>query len=401
VKQPGRLRMPDKDKIIFAVGAPLLAIVAALLITSAVIGFTGKDPLHAFAVMLDFGSKSDSQVWIINKAVPYYLSAVAVAIGFRMNLFNIGVDGQYRIAAFFAAVVGGAVALPGFLEIPLIIVVAMAVGAIWSSVAGLLKTTRGVSEVITTIMLNSIAASTIGYFLQAGRLAKKDGNLFHTPDIPASSHFFVFPTDPAPVYGTVIIAVLAGLAYWFVLGRTRFGFDLRAVGRSESAASASGVSVRRMVVTSMMLSGATAGLVGMPTLLNDSFNYGTDFPAGIGFTGIAIALLGRNHPVGMALGALLWGFLERTGTQLEFEGYAQETVGVMQGVIVLCVVIAYELVRRYGLRKQQRRVGEELAAAAARAGDADGGSGGPGEPGGPGGSAAGNGTGDNKAGVSA
>nr|WP_206322227.1 ABC transporter permease [Streptomyces sp. HNM0575] len=350
--------------MILALGAPLLAIVAALVITSGVIMTTGKDPFHAFYVMIDFGSKSDSQVWIINKAIPYYLSAVAVAIGFRMNLFNIGVDGQYRIAAFFAAVVGGALTLPGIIQIPLVILVAMLVGAVWSGIAGLLKTTRGVSEVVTTIMLNFIAASTVGFFLQDGRLAVKDGNLFHTPDIPSSSHFFLVPTQPDPVYGTIVIGVLVGAAYWFVLGRTRFGFDLRAVGRSESAASASGVSVKRMVVTSMVLSGVVAGLVGMPTLLNASFNYGTDFPAGIGFTGIAIALLGRNHPVGMALGALLWGFLERTGTQLEFEGYAQEIVGVMQGVIVLCVVIAYEVVRRYGLRMQQRQVGEELAAQA-------------------------------------
>jgi general nucleoside transport system permease protein len=354
----------DKDRLILALGAPLLALIAALAISSGVIGVTGKDPLHAFYVMLDFGSKSDSQVWIINKAIPYYLAAVAVAIGFRMNLFNIGVDGQYRIAAFFAAVVGGALTLPGFLQIPVVIIVAMVVGAVWSSIAGLLKITRGIHEVVTTIMLNFIAASTIGYFLQDGRLAVKDGNLFHTPDIPASSHFFVIPTTPETIYGTIIIAAAVGAAYWFVLGRTRFGFDLRAVGSSESAAAASGVSVKRMVVTSMVLSGTIAGLVGMPTLLNASYNYGTDFPAGIGFTGIAIALLGRNHPVGMALGALLWGFLERTGTQLEFEGYAQEIVGVMQGVIVLCVVIAYEVVRRYGLRRQQRQVGEELAAQA-------------------------------------
>ncbi|QPP06880.1 ABC transporter permease [Streptomyces bathyalis] len=354
----------DKERLILALAAPLLAIVAALVITSGVILTTGKDPFYAFYVMIDFGSKSDSQVWIINKAIPYYLSAVAVAIGFRMNLFNIGVDGQYRIAAFFAAVVGGSLTLPGILQIPIVIIVAMVVGGLWSSIAGLLKITRGIHEVVTTIMLNFIAASTIGFFLQDGRLAEKDGNLFHTPDIPASSHFFTIPTDPDPIYGTVVVAVLVGLAYWFVLGRTRFGFDLRAVGRSESAASASGVSVKRMVVTSMVLSGIVAGLVGMPTLLNASYNYGTDFPAGIGFTGIAIALLGRNHPVGMALGALLWGFLERTGTQLEFEEYAQEIVGVMQGVIVLCVVIAYEVVRRYGLSRQQRQVGEQLAAQA-------------------------------------
>lgn len=357
--------MTAKERsFVLALAAPALALVAAFLLSSAVIAATGKDPLHAFAVMAEFGSKSDSQVWIINKAIPYYLSAAAVAIGFRMNLFNIGVDGQYRVAAFFAAAVGGALSLPGFLQIPLIIIVAMAVGALWAGIAGVLKTTRGVSEVITTIMLNSIAGSLIGYFLAEGRLAVKDGNLFHTSNIPASSHFFTIPTDPKPIYGTVVIAVVIGLAYWFVLGRTRFGFDLRAVGRSESAASASGVNVKRMVVTSMVLSGAVAGLVGMPTLLNESYNYGTDFPAGVGFTGIAIALLGRNHPIGMALAALLWGFLERTGIQLEFEEYAQEIVGVMQGIIVLSVVIAYEVVRRYGLRTQQRKVGEELSARA-------------------------------------
>ncbi|MFC6062591.1 ABC transporter permease [Streptomyces ochraceiscleroticus] len=354
----------DRTKLTLGIAAPVLAIVAALLITSVIILATGKDPLHAYAVMVDFGSKSDSQVWIINKAVPYYLSALAVAIGFRMNLFNIGVDGQYRIAAFFAAVVGGALTLPGFLQIPLIIIVAMLVGSVWAGIAGVLKTTRGVSEVITTIMLNSIAAAVIGYFLQEGRLAVKDGNLFHTPDLPASSHFFTIPTQPDPLDGFLVVAAVVGVAYWFVLGRTRFGFDLRTVGRSESAAQAGGVSVKRMVITSMLLSGAAAGLIGMPTLLGVSYNYGTDFPVGIGFTGIAIALLGRNHPLGMAAGALLWGFLERTGTQLEFEDYEQEIVGVMQGVIVLCVVIAYEVVRRYGLRIQQRKVGEELAAQA-------------------------------------
>ncbi|MDT0450582.1 ABC transporter permease [Streptomyces hesseae] len=361
----------DKNKLILGLAAPALAIVTALVITSIIIGATGKDPFHAYQVMVDFGSKADSQVWIINKATPYYLSALAVAIGFRMNLFNIGVDGQYRIAAFFAAVVGGALTMPGIIQIPLIIVVAMAVGALWAGIAGLLKVTRGVNEVISTIMLNAIGASVIGYFLQDGRLAQKEGNLIHTPYLPDSAHFFELPTQPKPIYGFVVIAALAGAAYWFVLNRTRFGFDLRTVGRSESAAHASGVSVKRMVITSMLLSGAIAGLVGMPTLLGVSYNYGTDFPAGIGFTGIAIALLGRNNPIGMALAALLWGFLERTGTQLEFEGYAQEIVGVIQGVIVLCVVIAYEIVRRYGLKAQQRKVGEELAAQARKSDKAE------------------------------
>ncbi|GAA0335778.1 ABC transporter permease [Streptomyces olivoreticuli] len=361
----------DKNKLILGLAAPLLAIVAAVAVTSVIIAITGKDPFHAYQVMADYGSKSDSQVWIINKAVPYYLSALAVAIGFRMNLFNIGVDGQYRIAAFFAAVVGGAMTMPGFIQIPVIIITAMVVGAIWAGIAGLLKVTRGVNEVISTIMLNAIGGSIIGYFLQDGRLGKKEGNMIHTPVLPDSAHFFEIPTQPKPIYGFVVIAAIAGLAYWFVLNRTRFGFDLRTVGQSESAAAASGVNVKRMVITSMVLSGATAGLVGMPTLLGVSYNYGTDFPVGIGFTGIAIALLGRNNPIGMALAALLWGFLDRTSTQLEFEGYAQEVVGVVQGVIVLCVVIAYEVVRRYGLKTQQRKVGEELAAQARKSDKAE------------------------------
>ena len=356
----------EKERLALAVAAPVLAIVAALVVTALVIMATGKDPFAAFDDMLSYGSASDSQVYILNKATTYYLAGVAVAVGFRMNLFNIGVDGQYRLAAFLAAVLGGALTLPGFLAIPLIILSAMVTGALWAAIAGILKVTRGVSEVIATIMLNSIATAVIGYLLQPEQLGQLDkaGTLVSTTPLPSSSYFFSFDAGPAGrLWGFIVIAVLVGVAYWFVLGRTRFGFDLRAVGQSESAAAASGVSVRRMVATSMILSGAVAGLIGMPTLLNDSHQFSNDFPNGIGFTGIAIALLGRNHPVGIALGALLWGFLERTTNHLEFQGYDKEILGVIQGVIVLCVVIAYELVRRYGLRRQQQRVGAELAAA--------------------------------------
>jgi len=358
----------DKERVLLAVAAPALALVAAFLLTALVLAATGKAPFNAFGIMFDYGVKADSQVYILNKATTYYLAGLAVAIGFRMNLFNIGVDGQYRLAAFFAAVVGGALQLPGLVQIPLIILVAMLVGAMWASIAGLLKVYRGVSEVISTIMLNSLSSILISYLLVDGRLADldKQTNIVSTDPLPSSSHFFTIPAggDLDPVFGFIVVAVLAGVGFWFLLGRTRFGFDLRAVGRSESAAQASGVDVKRMVLTSMLLSGAMAGLIGMPTLLNDTHQFTSDFPAGIGFTGIAIALLGRNNPVGIALAAVLWGFLERGANRLEFEGYDKEIVGVMQGVIVLCVVIAYELVRRYGLKRQQQRVGAELAAQA-------------------------------------
>ncbi|MFF5535030.1 ABC transporter permease [Streptomyces cinerochromogenes] len=360
----------DKERLLLGIAAPLLAVVAALVVTTLVILATGKNPGAAFSDMVTYGFASDSQVYILNKATTYYLAGVAVAVGFRMNLFNIGVDGQYRLAAFIAAVLGGALTVPGWIAIPLIMICAMATGALWASIAGILKVTRGVSEVISTIMLNSIATAIIAYLLQPGKLGQLDqaGTLVSTKPLPSSSYFFSFDTGPAgELWGFIVIAAVVGLAYWFVLGRTRFGFDLRTVGQSESAAAASGVSVKKMVATSMIISGAVAGLIGMPTLLNDSHQFSNDFPAGIGFTGIAIALLGRNHPIGIALGALLWGFLERTTNHLEFQGYDKEILGVIQGVIVLCVVIAYEVVRRYGLKRQQQKVGAELAAQAAAA----------------------------------
>jgi simple sugar transport system permease protein len=358
----------DKERVLLGLAAPVLAVVAALVVTALVILATGKNPGAAFNDMLTYGFASDSQVYILNKATTYYLAGVSVAIGFRMNLFNIGVDGQYRLAAFIAAVLGGALTVPGWLAIPLIIIAAMVTGALWAAIAGILKVTRGVSEVISTIMLNSIATAIIAYLLQPGKLARLEqgGTVVSTKPLPSSSYFFTINTGPAgELWGFLFIAVLVGVAYWFVLGRTRFGFDLRTVGQSESAAAASGVSVKKMVATSMIISGAVAGLIGMPTLLNDSHAFSNDFPAGIGFTGIAIALLGRNNPVGIALGALLWGFLERTTNHLEFQGYDKEILGVIQGVIVLCVVIAYEVVRRYGMKRQQQKVGAELAALAA------------------------------------
>ncbi|MFJ6214480.1 ABC transporter permease [Streptomyces sp. NPDC092296] len=359
------LKKIDGERLLLGLAAPVLAVVAALVVTALVLLASGKDPFHAFNEMLTYGTKADSQTYILNKATTYYLAGLAVAVGFRMNLFNIGVDGQYRMAAFFAAVVGAALHLPSVLQIIVIVVVAMLVGAMWAGIAGLLKVTRGVSEVISTIMLNAIATSVIAYLLSPGRLAKLDatGNVT-TPLIPNSGHFFEISTKGGPLYGFLFVAIVAGVAFWWGLSRTRFGFDLRTAGGSDSAAHASGVNVKRMVVTAMLISGAMAGLVGMPQLLNDSYQYSLDFPAGIGFTGISVALLGRNNPIGVGVGALLWAFIERATGHLEFAGYDKEIAGVIQGVIVLAVVIAYELVRRYGLRRQQSRVGAELAAQA-------------------------------------
>jgi len=156
------------------------------------------------------------------------------------------------------------------------------------------------------------------------------------------------------------VAILIGIGYAVLVNRTRFGFDLRASGANPAAAVASGVSVKKMIITSMLISGGVAGLVGLPLLFGDLHHFSTDFPTGIGFTGIAIALLGRNHPIGIALAALLWSFLDRSAQILDLEGIPREIVTIMQGVSVLAVVVAYEVVNRIRRRSEQRQVGKEL-----------------------------------------
>ncbi|MEU6966833.1 ABC transporter permease [Kitasatospora aureofaciens] len=359
------------ERIVLALAAPVLAVVLSVAICSVLLATSGKNPFDAWNVMITYATKSDGQVAILNRATTYYLAAAAAAFGFRMNLFNIGVEGQYRLAALFAAFVGAQVDLPSFIQIPLLLVTAMLVGGLYASIAGLLKVYRGVSEVISTIMLNSISVAIVGLLLVPGVFApsaSSTSNSIQTNPVSDSSHFFSIPTAGGDLWGFIFIAALVGVAFQFALTRTRFGFDLRATGRSEAAATASGVNVKKMVVISMVVSGAIAGLIGLPELLQNSYYYGQSFQSGLGFLGIAIALLGRNSPIGMAFAALLFAFLDATGNQLPLPqngAFPFEIVAVMQGTIVICVVVAYELVRRYGLKRQQQKVGAQLAAQAA------------------------------------
>jgi ABC-type uncharacterized transport system permease subunit len=353
----------DPAKLLPQLIAPIGALALAAAISSIALIISDKDPSLAFSKMFEYAWTPDSRAEILNKATYFYLAGVAVAIGFRMGLFNIGVDGQYRLAAICAGTLGGASwlgGLPGVLRILLMIITAVAVGAAWASIAALLKVYRGVSEVISTIMLNAIAGALVAYLLNTDRWAVQQpgSNAVSTPILEKSAWMPSLPLIPEGdgVFGFIIIAALVGFAYWFGLGRTRFGFDLRATGFSPSAAVASGVDAKRMVITAMVLSGAVAGLVGMPQLLGEYHAFTQDF-GGIGFTGIAIALLGRNHPIGIALAAVFWGFLDRSRLILDLEEIPKEIVMIMQGASVLSVVIAYELAARIARRAQQKRVG--------------------------------------------
>ncbi|MFQ5948292.1 MAG: ABC transporter permease [Acidimicrobiia bacterium] len=361
-------------RLLLNLAAPVGAVAFALAVSSIFLVVSGNSPIDAYTEMASFGSRVDSLVSATNRAIPLYFSAMAVAIGFKMGLFNIGVEGQYRIAVIIAAAVGGAVALPGVLHIALIMLVAMAVGSVWAGIAGVLKVKRGVHEVISTIMLNFIATG-LGAYLLATYLRQENppGDLIiKTAEIPKSGQFpslnpllEAVGLDPgrSELHGFVIIAVLAGIGYHLVVQRTRFGYDLRATGINPGAAQAGGVDPGAMVIKTMLLGGAVAGLVGMSLLLGFFHRYTLDFPTFLGFSGITVALLGRNHPVGMALGALLFGWLERSAQILDLKGIPKEIVTIILGIVVLSVVIAYEIARR---RIETVEVREAAAAAAGR-----------------------------------
>lgn len=361
----GRL---SSRRILLGAAGPATALLGAGIIISALLLATGHNPFDAFAAMGGAYSNLNVVIGAINQTTVYYLSAVAVAIGFKMTLFNIGVDGQYRLAAMFAAAFAGNAFmdnLPSFVRVGLTLLVAMAVGGIWSGIAGWLRVTRGVSEVISTIMLNSIATAVIAWLLTPSMWAIQRGNNVLTSPITPGGKVPNFDVGTlTPLQSLFVLAIAVGVIYWLLLNRTVFGFSIKATGMSGTAAEASGISAKRTIFFTMLISGAIAGLVGMPELLNGSTGaYALNFQTGIGFTGIAIALLGRNHPVGIAFGAALWSFLASSSNALQAVHVPKEMVTIMQGVIVLLVVIAYEIVRRAGVVLEQRDVARQLAVA--------------------------------------
>ncbi|GAB3910049.1 ABC transporter permease [Kibdelosporangium lantanae] len=344
---------------------PVLAIVFSVLLCTVALLISGDNPLTAFGAMVGQLGKGTTLVDTINSGAVYYIAGLAVAIGFQMNLFNIGVEGQYRFAGVVAAIFGGEVALPPGLHTIAIIIVAVLAGALYALVPALLKVFRGVSEVISTIMLNAIAIGLIAYLAGTDAFGVQVGNNISTRPIESSGWVPGIPIGSGSLFGFVFIAALIGVGYWVMLNRTRFGFELKASGESPTAATAGGVDARKMVMTAMLLSGGIAGMTALPELLGRDHEYLQTSPAGYGFVGIAVALLGRNNPGGIALGALLWAYLDKSAVSLDNVGVPQEMTIIMQGAIVLSVVVAYEIVRRFELAAEQRRVGRQLAAGGA------------------------------------
>ena len=356
---------PTPRRIVLTLAAPVLAVLVAFVVTSLVLLVVG-DPVGRVWSTLLSEPRPRTLVNTLNSGITYYIAAVAVAIGFKMKLFNIGVDGQYRLGAFAAALFAGQGWLPGGLNIIVAMLVAMLVGGFWAGIAGWLKVRRGVSEVIATIMLNTISAGLVGWGLRTWGQRAEGSNTRSTREIPESNQLegiALIADAPNRVYTLFVLAALLGVVYWFVINRTRLGFDVRATGESESAAVASGVKVSRMVLFAMIASGAVAGLIGMPAFFGADHGYGMNFQEGVGFIGIGIALLGRNHPVGIVFAALLWAWLEKASDGLQLEaGVSPALVFIIQGVILFAVVIAYEVVARFERRLEQKQVTRQLDA---------------------------------------
>jgi len=357
-------------RTLLGAGAPVAAVVFAVALSSLALLVSGSSPFAAYGDMIENASRLETFVDILNEATPLYISGIAAAIGFRMNLFNIGVEGQYLLAAFFAAAAGGYFSgLPPVLHVGLILIVAMFVGAAWSGLAGALKVTRGINEVISTIMLNFIAVGGIIAWLIREWADDTGATNSGTTPIDASGQMpslngvvEIFTREISKgrqLTSVLLIAIAVGIAYHLFINRTRIGFDFRASGYNPLAARAGGVPPKRMVMYAMLISGACAGLVGMAEVLSERYKYDQSFIQGLGFNGIAVALLGRNNPAGIAIGALLFGFLNQSSGILQITKSATpEIVEIMKGIIVLSAVIAYEAVRRIKERDEAQSAAE-------------------------------------------
>ena len=346
---------PQLQTAIVTVAASLLGVLIALGISAFILAVTGKNPVDAFTTIVETAGNTDKLVEMLDRATPLIFSATAVAIGFKMNLFNIGVEGQYLFAALISAQVGSSVNLPAPIHVLFILIVAVCAGAAWASIAAVLKAYKNIHEVISTIMLNFIGLAVIQWLFESFFREEIEGNLnVKTKLLPNSGRM---PTIIDGRLSTVFfLALLVIVGYYVLVYRSRFGFRLRASGENPDAARTVGISARTMVMLSMIISGGVAGLVAMKSLLSEAYAYGPNAtPIQLGFAGITVALLGRNHPVGILLAAMLFGFLDSASATLQLAGVPSSIVRVMQAIIVLCVVILNEAaIRRLNVRTAEQ-----------------------------------------------
>jgi general nucleoside transport system permease protein len=347
-----------------------IAVGLAFALASMALLASGYNPVTAYRAMWKNFATLDGIVTSINIGARYYVAAVAIAIALKMNVFNIGTSGQYQLAAMVGAVVGAAINLPAPIHVAVALAAAMATGALWAVLIALLNVTRNVNSVLSGIMLNGIGSSVITYLMQSKWTNFRDPEKLEygsTRPIPRSGRLPVFDIGNATLQSYVFIAVVLGIGFYLLVYRTRFGFDLRASGGNPSAAKSSGIDPKRMILITMALSGAVAGLIGMGVVLsaNDQLSYGDRFPTSLGFTGIGIALLGRNHPAGIAAASLLWAALDQGARGLVTVGIPGEIAVILQGALLFIAVIIYAVYERKTLAATIREAAARTAASRA------------------------------------
>jgi ABC-type uncharacterized transport system permease subunit len=272
----------------------------------------------------------------LTTVTPYILAGLAVAVGFKCGLFNIGAEGQFGIGALCSAYVGYAMHAPWYIHLPLALLAGAAGGALWGAIPGLLKGLTGAHEVVTTIMMNYVSFRLSDWLLNGPM--KASGFRPLTPVIDNSAMLPQFFPDPLRLnWGFIIALAIAFLVYWFLF-KTPIGFEIRAVGANPDGARYAGMNIVKNFVLAMTISGALAGLAGAVQVLGVDHWVGQGFSSGYGFDSIAIALLGQSHPLGVVLAALLWGTLRSGATNMQLNaGVPIEIISIIQGLVIVFV----------------------------------------------------------------
>jgi ABC-type uncharacterized transport system permease subunit len=361
---------------------PLIAVIAAFIVGGIFILLVGDNPFQVYGLLIGSAlSWPDGIGYTLFYATPLIFTGLAVAVAFRCGLLNIGAEGQLYVGAFSAAWVaitfGGVVvdvfgqpvgyskaSLPALVLVPLAMLAAILAGAAWGAIPGYLKATFGSHEVINTSMLNFIAIALVSYFTQYHYKVPGDPLLETAPIgtaayIPRLGSFI--PGLPAriPLNIAFLLALVACLLIYIFLWRTKWGYEIRATGANPSAAEYGGISTRKQIILAMAVSGGLAGMVGINEVLGHRHRYYDGFSDNYGFTGIAVALLGRNHPFGVLLAALLFAVLQRGGIPVDAftEHVSKDIVQVLQAIIILFVAaeaIFYGPFGRFGLLKRSK-----------------------------------------------
>jgi len=353
---------------------PALNLASALAVAGAVIAVLGENPLKALGLLL-YGSLGYGEAvgFTLYYATNFVFTGLAVAVAFHAGLFNIGGEGQAYLGGLGAGLVCLFLGfLPGILAVPLGVVAAALFGAAWAYLPGYLQARRGSHIVITTIMFNFLAAALMTHLMvnvlikpgqQSPESREFDPNTW-MPFVHELAAKAGIVMAKSPLNLSILLAAAVSAAVWAFLWRTRWGYALRVVGINETAAVYGGIAPDRVIVGAMALSGALAGLVGVNEIMGVQHRLILNFTGGVGYVGIAVALMGRNHPVGIALAALLFGALYQGGAELSFDmpRLTKEVVVVIQGLVILFCGAFEAMFRPYVAALFRRRA---LAAGAA------------------------------------